>query len=62
MVALVGLAAWGVREFVNRRASSAALYYEEVPPEVITSLGLGDIPAGRIGSASWSSRLGAGGG
>lgn len=32
--------------FNNRRAKSAQLYFEEVPPQVITSLGIGPLPQG----------------
>lgn len=40
-VAACGFALW---IFNNHRAKSAQLYFEELPPEVITSLGIGPLP------------------
>jgi hypothetical protein len=37
---ILGLAAWGLWAFNRHRARSAVLYYEELPEEVITTLGL----------------------
>lgn len=40
-LAACGLALW---MFNNHRAKSAQLYFEELPPQVITSLGIGPLP------------------
>jgi len=41
VLAACGLALWMLN---NHRAKSAQLYFEELPPEVITSLGIGSLP------------------
>jgi len=41
VLAACGLALWMLN---NHRAKSAQLYFEELPPEVITSLGIGPLP------------------
>ncbi len=44
MTCVLGIAAVGLYAFNRRRAKAAVIYFEDLPPELITSLGLVSVP------------------